>query len=155
MLRTDVPTINMDGNSWCSGTVVDLVDIPCWRINMTDVTRMRDHKRNPLETVINNSKTALLFLTLILPNDSPRTMIMNRRTLARIPNERYDRKGVIGRPIKKVLCIRLGVNCTTVFLLQPIALGNKTTEQRLDCKNRMFRFLHMPNHCSGRVNKIR
>jgi hypothetical protein len=32
---------------------------------MIDITRTREHNSNPFETVINNSKTALLFLALI------------------------------------------------------------------------------------------
>src|ERR1700756_5526805 len=97
----------MDGDSRSGGAIYDLMDIPRRRINMTDVTRMRDHKSNPLQAVIDNSKTALLFLAFVLPNNSPRTMIVNRRTLSGIPNERNDRKGMIGRPIKEILRIGL------------------------------------------------
>ena len=53
---------------------------------MTDVTRPREHNSNPLQAVIRNSKTALLFLAVVLPNDSPRTMLVNRGTLSGIPN---------------------------------------------------------------------
>ena len=95
---------------------------------MIDITRMREHNSNPFETVINNSKTAFLFLAFILPNDSPRAVIVNWRTLARIPNERNDRKGMIGGPIKKVLRICLRPNCATVLLLQPISLSHKTSK---------------------------
>ena len=121
---------------------------------MTDVARTRERSSNQLQLVIDNSKPALLFLAFILPNDSSRTMIVNRRTLARIPNERNNGKGVIGRPIEKVLCIRLGWNCATVLFIQPIALRHKTSEQRLDSKNRILRFLNKTNRRLNGVDKI-
>src|SRR5215471_6519441 len=152
-LRTDIPTINMDGDSWSGGTVDDLMDIPARRINMTDVTRTREHNSNPLDTVIDNSKTAFLFLAFILPNDSPRAVIVNWRAMAGIPNERNDGKGMIGRPIKKVLRVRLLSNWATVLLVQQIGFSYKTSEQRFDCNNRIFWFPHMPNHRFGRINK--
>ena len=63
---------------------------------MTDISRTRKHNSNPFQAIIRNSKTALLFLAVVLPNDSPRTMIVNRGTLSGIPNERDDGKGMIG-----------------------------------------------------------
>ena len=48
---------------------------------------------------------------------------------------------MIGRPIKKVLRKGLIPNWTTVLLFQPIGLGHKTSESRLDCNNCIFWFL--------------
>jgi len=95
---------------------------------MTDVTGPRDHNANSLETVVGNSKPDLLFLAFVLPNDSPRTMVVNRGTLARIPDERNDGKRAIGRPIKKVLRVRPGWNYSTILFLQPITIGDKASQ---------------------------
>ena len=94
---------------------------------MTDVTRTREHNSNPFQAIMDNSKTAL-FLAVVLPNDSPRTMLVNRGTLSGIPNERDDGKGMIGGPIKKILRIGLGPNGATVLLFQPIGLSHKTSD---------------------------
>src|SRR5215468_648915 len=127
-LRTDIPAIDMDGNCRSVRTVDNLMGIACRRINMTDIAGPRDHNANPLGTGVGNSKPGLLLLAVILPDDSPRTMVVNRGTLTRIPDERHDRKGMIGRPIEKVLRIRLGRNRTTRFFVQPIAIGHKRSE---------------------------
>ena len=95
---------------------------------MTDISRTRKHNSNPFQAIIRNSKTVLLFLAVVLPNDSPRTMIVNRGTLSGIPNERDDGKGMIGGPIKKILGIGLGPNGATVLLFQPIGLSHKTSD---------------------------
>src|SRR5262245_49335041 len=121
---------------------------------MTNIARMRENNFNPFETVLANSKTAFLFLALILRNYAPRTMIVNRRTLARIPNERDDGKSMVGRPVKKVLSISPGPNCPAILLFQPTSLSDKLSEQRLDCKYYVFRFLHTANHRFGGVHKI-
>lgn len=92
---------------------------------MADVTRAGRHNSDALETVIADAEAVLLFLALILANDPPRTMVVNRGTLAGIPDERNDGKGVIGRPIKKVLRVRLGWNCPSILFLEPIAIGDK------------------------------
>ena len=95
---------------------------------MTHVTRTRERNSNLLQAVSGNSKAALLFLAAVLPNDSPRTMIVNRGALSGIPNERNDGKGTIGGPMKKILRIGLGPNGATVLLFQPIGLSHKTSE---------------------------
>src|SRR5215471_8461942 len=102
---------------------------------MTHVPGMRDHDCNPLDAVINKSKTALFFLALILPDDSPRTVVVNRGTLTRIPDEGNYRKSMIRRPIKKVLRIRLRRDSAAILLYQPSGLFHKTPDQRLDRKN--------------------
>src|SRR5262245_40470818 len=153
-LRTDIPAINMDGYSWSGGAVVDLMDIARRRINMTDVTGTRERDSNALEAVIENSKAGLLFLALILPDHSPRTVIVNRGTLARVPNERNDGEGAVRRPIKKVLRIGLRGNGPAILLLQPIGLRYKTSQERLDCKDGIFRFPALADHRFYRHNEI-
>jgi hypothetical protein len=95
---------------------------------MADVARAGGHNSDALETVMADSKAVLLFLALILANDSPRTMVVNRGTLARIPDERNDGKRAIGRPIKKVLRVRPGWNYSTILFLQPITIGDKASQ---------------------------
>jgi len=99
---------------------------------MVDVTRAGAHYTNVLETVVGNPEAGLFFLALILANDSPRAMIVNRGSLTWIPDKRNDGKSVIGRPIKTVLRVGFGWNCPSILFLQPIALGNKAPHQTLD-----------------------
>jgi hypothetical protein len=103
------------------------MDITRWRIDMADIARACGPYSNVLETVVGNSEADLFFLALILANDPPRAMIVNRGSLARTPDERNDGKGVIGRAIKKVLRVRFGWDCPSILFLQPTAIGNKAT----------------------------
>ena len=121
---------------------------------MTDVARPREHNANPLEAVIDKSKTGFLFFSLILSNDSPRAVIVNRGALARIPNERNDGKCTVCRPVKQMLSVRLGRDYPTLLLIQPIRLSQETLEYRLYRENCILRLSPQTNHRLGRLDKI-
>ena len=95
---------------------------------MADIARACGPYSNVLETVVGNSEADLFFLALILANDPPRAMIVNRGSLARTPDERNDGKGVIGRPIEKVLGVRLGWECPAILFLEPIPIADKKSQ---------------------------
>ena len=66
---------------------------------MADIARMCERNPDPLETLIDNSETGLFLVALILSNNALNPMIMDRRALTRIPNERNDGKAAIDRSI--------------------------------------------------------
>src|SRR5579864_2939529 len=50
-------------------------------------------------------------IAFVLSDDSPGTMIVNRRALPRVPDKRNDRERMIRRAIKEILRIRLRRDC--------------------------------------------
>ena len=121
---------------------------------MTDVARPREHDSNLLEAVIDKSKTGFLFFSLILSNNSPRTVIVNRGALTRIPDERNDGKCTVCRPVKQMLSVRLGRDYPTLLFIQPVGFSQETAEYRLNCENYIIRLSPQTNHRFDRLDKI-
>src|SRR5262249_41961444 len=131
----------------------DLMDITGRRINMTHVAWPRDDDSNPLQPVIENSKTAFLFFALVLADHSPPTVVVYRGAVPGSPNKRNNRKGLVSRPIQKVLRIGLRGNCAAPLLLQPAWLHHETPQERFNRQNRISRLLYFTNDGFGSSDK--